>query len=56
MFIAHSLQENGPKPRRGGTLLDAAGCAAPPGLERVIKGRGGYNHVAPLELGMARRA
>ncbi len=41
MFIAHNLKKNGPKPRRGGTLPDAASYAASPGLGKVVDGRGG---------------
>ena len=49
-FIAHNLNRNGPKPRRGGTLLDDASRAAPPGLEKAIVGCSGYKYGAPLEL------
>lgn len=55
IFIAHNLRTDGPKPRRGGTLFDDATCAAPPGLGKTVGGRGCYKHVAPLELGLARR-
>jgi len=50
MFIADNVKKSGPKPRRGGTLLDDASCAAPPGLRKAIEGRGCYKHVAPPEL------
>jgi len=55
LIIAHNLKTDGPKPRRGGTLLDDATCAAPPGLGKIIGGRGCYKDVAPLELGLPRR-
>jgi hypothetical protein len=55
IFIALNIKKNGPKPRRGGTLSGDATYAAPPGLGKVIEGRGCYRYAAPPELGLASR-